>query len=126
LATRESQAGPRGALGRRIFFLLFGRGRSEARKGERKGKKKLSVWRFGGAPERPATPREPEGRVLRGKNPEGEASRLLDGGKPLKRRYEAREGFVGKRKSGAEWGNPFGIIQRKEALKGMKPTSVGS
>jgi hypothetical protein len=102
------------------------RGRWEARKGGTgreeeafRGAVRRSTW---GA----ANPKRAEGRALRGKSPEGVTSRLLDGLKPLERRYEAREGFVGERRSGTGRGNLFRVIQRREALKGEKPRSVGS
>lgn len=101
------------------------RGRWEARKGGTGREEEAfrgAVWRSTwGA----GNPKRVEGRAFRGKNPEGEASRLLDGGKPLERRYEAREGFVGKRRSGGGKGKLFSDHPTEGSSEGAKAQECG-
>jgi hypothetical protein len=49
----------------------------------------------------------------------------LDGFKPLERRYEAREGFVGKRRSGAGRGKPFSGHPTERSSEGAKAQERG-
>lgn len=72
-------------------------------------------------------PQESQGRRIRGKNLDPSKRASYRGGvKPLKRRHKAREGFVGKRRSGGIEGKPLMDHPVEESSEGAKPRSVGS
>jgi hypothetical protein len=48
------------------------------------------------------------------------------GSKPLRRGFEAREGFGSNRGSGGGWGNPLPTTEEEESSEGESPGALGA